>query len=266
MTSIEQHCIKFYTIDELYEKLKAADLMTAKCYNVILYKEQNKVNLKYYCKLVINICSNDYYNDIDISAVRQDIIAVLCDKDNNKRVQYWKQSDNIDKILKLYKPYIRNLAKDVYCKWSRYKEYEDILQDIYLTIIELHKKNYFLNKKIIHRSYLNTLYMEFRKFKNVEVNILPIDKVVGEKLCIKDTIHDEKFEEFVTDREQRSLVTYILNDVEAIVLQYMPERRWEQCKRAYITKTTSPQTAKTMQRVRQILSNFGISLDSFYKE
>ena len=261
MIEINKFVIKFTNKEDLLTK--AACLFNTKVYNLIVTKDKDKH------KLTFNVCSIDTYNDILIDDNLINTIINKCTENKNNFVQYWEQPKDISKILKLYKPFIINFAKIVYDKWSNYIEYEDILQDIYLTMIELHNKNYFLNKYIIKKSYLNKLYMKFRPLHKGKYNVISYEKELNKDEDIKlyDILPDTEFEILQSKKEQSAFNKSVLQNIDILVLKYVSERNWEQCKKAYITQTTGSniQTIKTMQRVRHLLKQFNINLETFLK-
>ena len=253
--------------EEIVKNLEEVLLDLETVYSYLVYAKYKDEQLTGWL-IEYNISQIDEYNTL----IAKDIIReILVDIRNSKErkvanVIGYKQP-SLELILKLYDPLVKKLALEQSKRWNKL-EYEDAYQMCQLTMLTLYRKNYYIHKKLLERSYNNYVLMLFRRDRDMPV-ITSIDQVVyeepdGSSLTLADMIPDtnEILEE--KEKEEQETFNLIFEEVKDIIIELTSERQFEQLLRDYGNKCTTSWSRKKIQQIKEYFKKLGITRKSFY--
>ena len=137
---------------------------------------------------------------------------------------------------------------------------DELLSILYLVVIQLYHRKYYLNQGLIYRSFINELNMQARKLIPRQ-NDLYLSSVIGETDDGEEVTLMDKLEDPVSSEWGRDNNTYTVADhlselfdlVKRTMLQEMSELSFERILHQLDTKTISPDVAKLLQKYRKKL-------------
>lgn len=254
--------------EEIVKNLEEVLLDLETVYSYLVYAKYKDEQLTGWL-IEYNISQIDEYNTL----IAKDIIReILVDIRNSKErkvsnVIGYKQP-SLELILKLYDPLVKKLALEQSKRWNKL-EYEDAYQMCQLTMLTLYRKNYYIHKKLLERSYNNYVLMLFRRERDMPVTT-SIDQVVyeepdGSSLTLADMIPDtnEMLEE--KEKEEQETFNLIFEEVKDIIIELTSERQFEQLLRDYGNKCTTSWSRKKIQQIKEYFKKLGITRKSFYE-
>ena len=140
--------------------------------------------------------------------------------DKDKGVRYIQPP--LEDWLTEFRPALLSMVENAYPRYVKmYQDRDEMLSILYLCVVELYNKGYYLNKGIIYRSFINKLNMGIRKSKHfqdavsLEAPFTQADD--GEQLCYGDTILDQK----ATDEAHRQMHYPIEDELEDMLEKLM---------------------------------------------
>lgn len=168
----------------------------------------------------------------------------------------------IEQWLTAFKPYMMQLITKVHPRYERLiPEREEMLSILYLCIIHLYNKGYYLHNKLIHKSYINELNLECRKLKGLQITE-SLDAPLGQDdegkdITLLDQLADKDATEWArscliyTDEDYRS---DLFERVKARMLEDMSEFQFERILIQLKTMTIDQSTAYKLNKYRQIFN------------
>jgi hypothetical protein len=156
----------------------------------------------------------------------RELIDTLFDRDEQK-IRYVQPP--LEKWLAIFKPMICKLVERAYPFYSKLiPTKDDLLSTMYLTIVTLYNKGYYLHRTLIYKSFINNLNMECRKIKHFQYSVSLDEPNVVEceggdlVTTIADTLED-KTADFVEERELDEEQKALFGMLKEIMLKDMSE-------------------------------------------
>lgn len=216
-----------------------------------------------------NISQTHKFNTIstfDASAYIIDKIKSY-DVNNRKQIVGYMQP-NVELLLKLYKPLIVKLSKEIKQSWQ-YLEMEDLIQMCNLVICDLYYKGYYVHKSLIRRSFINYVLMHIRKDKG-KPSMVSLEQEYSktdddDRVTIADMIPDMKQMNDTEDKYDDEVDAKVLKEVKDIVIDFIGQRQYDQLLREYGNKSTTNWSRRLMTKIKAHLFEMGINSKSFSK-
>lgn len=157
----------------------------------------------------------------------------------------------LEKWLIQFKPSLHKLVEEVYPAYQNmYPDKQDLLSILFITVIKLYNKGYYLHKSLISRSFRNDLNCSIRKQKYF-TDCASLDALMpnsDESLTLADTIADpENMEERV---EYEDYVKYMFNLIKEEMLKHMSQLSFDMLMIQIQNKTIEPSTARMLRKMR----------------
>lgn len=201
-------------------------------YSYIVINEDDKYIIKF------NINDNPKYNTILLIDAIGDIFKSFNNEPKNNILCFKQPNSNI--MIKVYHPFIKNICKRLYNQW-KVIEYDDIYQTCILSLLKCIKKNYYIHKQFLIKSFNNEILMLLRKRRGVELisfeNYFENHKGNDDNLSSDDYFVDEKD---LIDRDNKEN-----QELNKQILQYIKkkynisDRELEQLLKEYKNKHTN---------------------------
>ena len=241
-----------------------------KIYSYIVYQIYNEDTLIRYT-IQYTISQKDEYNTIDVSKVIIHVIDMLFNKqrENKKVIGYGQPA--LDVALEAYDPLIHKLAKYENSKWKQF-DYEDLCQICRLVMCKLHKKGYYIHKRLLQKAFTNEILMSIRHEKNAPIIVSFEDcfysKASGDSddLTVADTIPDMSIQEKEEKEYEEIAEKLIFEEVKDIVVELIGIRQWNELMRDYGNKHTTAWSRKLMQKIKRHFETLGLTRKDFNKK
>lgn len=176
----------------------------------------------------------------------------MCVKPTGDILAYCQPS--IEILTKVYEPLMHSLAKKAHLTLERYFAYGDLVQQAYLTLVDLRHRGYYVSANLIKRAYFNELYMQLRKLPTRHI-VISFDEPTNDKngddavTTILDTIADidDKFDN-------------ILEDIDLIrnrkrVINVIGSRQYDQLLREFKNNQTTNATRVKINKLKKRFNN-----------
>lgn len=140
-----------------YIPLDDVHIVDLSCFSAIVDRKRNVVRL--------NIADEERFNAVHISS------ELFQNKTHiNAPLSLW---------LEAFQPLLYSLVNEVYPYYERlYPDKQDVQSILYLTVAILYDKDYYLNKHLIRRAFINKLNEEVRKLKLTQ-NDVSLDDIIS---------------------------------------------------------------------------------------
>lgn len=216
----------------------------------------DKENIDYY-KLKINCLIPAEENPYTIAQLIQGIFSQKLPANKIRHIQ-----PPIERWMEIFKPYLMHLITQVHPRYELLiPEREEMLSILYLTIVKLYNKGYYLHKTLLHKSFVNELNMECRKLKqrmltdSLDAKIGTDDD--GKSISLLDQIIDVDSTEWA-----RKCNTYTEDDywqdmferIKSAMLQDMSELQFDRILIQLKTQTVDRSTSYKLDKYRQIFN------------
>lgn len=160
-----------------------------------------------------------------------------------------------------FRPALLSMVENAYPRYVKmYQDRDEMLSILYLCVVELYNKGYYLNKGVIYRTFINRLNMGIRKSKHFQDAVsldAPFTQSAddGEPLCYGDIILDQK----ATDEAQRQM-HYTIDDywedmfekIKSLMLQEMSQLSFDRILVQLQSKTVDANTSRILAKYRKI--------------
>lgn len=216
----------------------------------------------------ISCKSNDNYNTLDIDFVKTKVEYIITNaklKSLNSYVVGFEQA-SIEVILEAYEPLINSLSTKISSKWKQI-EFDDAKQICSMVMVELYNKGYYLNRKLLEKSFVNKVLMSIRHDRN-QPDFVSLNDVcpTTDNNTYADIIEDKQQTEERIDDDVRDIRLSVFEDVREVILDYIGIRQFNQLLLEYGTGMTSNWGRKTMQSIKNYLQKNGYTKSSFFKD
>lgn len=268
--SIKQKISRTSDLEKLISESKNVFDDITKIYSYIIYSEYKDEDFVGWI-IQYNISQTDEYNTIDVEKSLSEIVVLITndrrldDNEHNHVIGYRQPS--LELQIKVYDPLINNLAIKMYNRWPSL-EYDDLYQMCRLSLIVLYNKGYYIHKRLLEKSFYNTVLISMRKMRG-QPEILSLEQKYNgddkEKLTLADSIPDEEAEEqeALNDIEECNKLVY--KKLKELIVGIVGERGYQELLRDYGNKHTSNISRKMLQKVKAKFDKQGITIKSFDK-
>jgi hypothetical protein len=188
-------------------------------------------------------------------SVRQ-FVTELYKKTCRNRVRYVQPT--LEKWLECFQPLLLSMVSRVYPMYVKLlRERDDMLSILYLTVVQLYNKGYYLHKTLIYKCFINNLNMECRKIKAFQNCTVSLDEpemcrendnifTLGEQIA--DTRN--AIEEQEDAQERDTLFEY----VKQLMLKDMSEFAFNRILIQLKSKTLDKNTIYQLKKYREMLN------------
>lgn len=191
--------------------------------------------------------------------VKELIKLLFSKKEPTSGVRYVQPQ--IDQWLTTFRPLLLTLASRVRSTYENTLGWDEILSILYLTVMKLYNKGYYLHRTLIKKSFINELNMECRRYKgmgitdSLDVNIADDDD--SEPITLLDQIADPDATAWAI-----SCATYTAEDywsdmfdrIKARMLEDMSELQFDRIMLQLRTNTIDRSTSYQLDKYRQIFN------------
>lgn len=236
--------------------------------SAVVYGEYDNGVLKAF-RIKYNVSQCDDYNTIEcIPFVRHVINELGKLSPNDEKYVICYMQPPLDMLVKLYKPLVLKLAKEIHQYWQ-HLEMEDLIAMCNLVICDLYYKGYYVHKSLIRTSYINYVLMHIRKDKN-KPTMISLDQEYSktdddDKVTVADMIADTSMVDELEDKYDCEVNSRVLQEVKEIVIDFIGPRQYDQLVREYGNKSTTAWSRKLMTTIKAHLFEMGINVKSFSK-
>lgn len=234
-------------------------------YSYLVYVNYDDDNNIRDWQIQYNISQTDEYNTLKSDIIIPDILNTIVSSKEKKvsHIVSYKQPP-LELMIELYKPLIKRLAKEESQRWVQL-EYDDCYQMCLMTMLKLYRKNYYLHKTLLERSFRNDILLSIKKDRD-KPSLLPIEGIIyrdgdNEALTLSDMLPDKN--ESVEQENEDAFIKAVFDQTKDIVIDLLGERTFEQLMNDYVHRHTTSWSQKTMNRLKTKLKMMGITWKSF---
>lgn len=165
----------------------------------------------------------------------------------------------LEQYLSIYKPMLLKMVNDVYPHYKNLiPDKEDIMSILYLTIVRLNHKGYYLHNHLIRKSFINELNMEVRKSKYFE-NVQSLDAQFGQDeegstLTLGDQLPCPVSTEIAREQMYYTEEDYwqdMFEEIRAAMLEDMSQLSFDRIMIQIKSKTIETSTSRILSKYRQ---------------
>lgn len=168
----------------------------------------------------------------------------------------------LDQWLNVFRPLLLSMVSKVESRYHKLiPDRDDLLSILYMTILTLYNKGYYLHNTLIYKSYINALNLECRKTKHFQ-NSVSLDAPTrvdesGQEVTLKDQLVDPAASDWV-----RRVTTYCEEDfwedkfelLKAKMLEDMSELQFTRILIQLASNTIDRSTSYKLDKYRQIFA------------
>ena len=220
----------------------------------------------YKCK--INFCTDTTYNTFSVEDITETLLKGVLHTDvsklNKKTITYCQP--DLSLILRVFYPYINKMVAFTHLHWQ-FLERADLLQDAYLVICKLYKKNYYINRYLVENSYKNYIWQQLRSNKN-RPDVISFEQLASDcdNLELLEQVPDALVQEQDEMRLHHIAMTQLLNKLKPLIVYKIGDRGFEQLLKEYAGKRTTDWSRRATQDLRAYLASLGITSAWFKRQ
>lgn len=166
----------------------------------------------------------------------------------------------LEQWLQIFQPFLMTLVTRVHPRYERLiPDRDEMVSLLYVTIVKLYNKGYYLHQTLIKKTFVNDLNMECRKLKHLQ-NIESLDASIGQDDDGKNiTLYDQISDTDSTEWAKQALV-YTVEDyksdlfdtIKARMLEDMSELAFDRILIQLKSGTVDRSTSYKLDKYRQI--------------
>lgn len=201
-------------------------------------------------------------NSLDESAdnpytPRQLIVNLFSRKEPESGTRYVQAP--LDDWLREFRPLLVRMVEKVYPHYDRLiPDREELLSILYLVVVRLYNKGYYLHNNLVFRSFVNELNIEIRKLKGA--TIVSIDTVLDhddedKPIAIIDQLTDPDSSAWADKSTRYTEADYWddrYEELKSRMLQDMPEFQFRRILVQLATNTVDRSTSYVLKKYREI--------------
>lgn len=177
-----------------------------------------------------------------------DLVSLLYKDENTYYVQ-----PPLEQWLEIFEPVLMKMVSDVHPHYEKLMPSRDeLVSTLYLSIVRLYNKGYYLHRTIIYKTFINDLNIECRKLKNIPESLdAPINVDDGnEEITLLDQLADTSDD----DKQEQEYWENLFLSLKAAMLEDMSELAFERILIQLKTKTVDRSTSYKLDKYRQIFN------------
>ena len=209
-----------------------------------------------------NISITDKYNELSIQKCITEIINIIDNADKNGVIGYGQSS--LEANIEIFKPLYAKLVEETHRKWPIY-DVDDLYQICMYVICKLYKRNYYLHKHLIIKSFKHEIWCEQRRRMNKQgdYTTVSIENIVigkdSDDASPYDIIPDEKYENTIDKAENEDYIHSLLVELKKALKKSVTPRQWEQLLIEYGGKHTTNWSRMMVRRIKEKLRKKNIT-------
>ena len=223
------------------------------CFGAILYPDKKNENTY---KLRVNCADTDEDNPYSIEDICRE---VYFQEPRPGDVRYVRPP--LDLWLRAFQPMLTSLVNRVRPRYEKLiPDRDDLVSILYLTVLRLYDRGYYLHKQLVFTSYINDLNLECRKLKNFYLESLdaPIGKDDnGKDITLLDQLADKESSTWAhrcTHYTQQDYKEDMFNAVRDAMLEDMSELAFDRILIQLKTNTVDRSTSYKLGKYREIFN------------
>lgn len=215
-----------------------------------------------------NVSHTPRYNCIDTKVAVAEIYALmeLSLSSNDMPAVIGYRRPPLDIQLEVLEPLTKKLAIEQSQAW-KLLEYDDLCQMCRLGICTLYNKGYYLHKNLIRRTFVNSVLMQLRKYRQSPDTVSLYDPVGidedGSEISWMDVTPDETAKSAILQAENDEAETDVLTKKRQIVIDKIGQRQYDQLLREYGNKLTTNIGRHVVNKLKRHLAAMGLDSKSF---
>ena len=167
----------------------------------------------------------------------------------------------LDLYITTFMPMLHKMVNKVYPYYKKLiPDKEDLMSILYLSIVKLYNKGYYLHNRLIYRSFVNDLNMEVRKLKNFS-DICSLDAEIegedGQNTTLLDLLRCEASSDEAYRQYHYTIEDYWEDEfikVKETMLKDMSQLSFDRILIQLKTKTVTRDTSHILSKYRRILN------------
>lgn len=209
-------------------------------------------------------CYNIRINALDTQDVnpytpRSLIIELFSHPEPASKIRYVQPP--IEDWLREFQPLLYRMVEKAYPHYSQLlSDREDLLSILYLVVIKLHNRGYYLHNNLVFRSFINELNLECRKIKGA--SIVSFDESLeydeeGKPIALIDQLADPdatKWADSVTRYNESDFWEDTYEQIKSRMLQDMSEFQFKRIMVQLATNTVDRNTSYVLDKYRKIFN------------
>ena len=190
-----------------------------------------------------------------------ELISYLYRQEPSKSgVRYIQPS--LEQWLQVFQPFLKSIATRMHTQYEEIiPDKDEVISILYLTIVKLYNKGYYLHKQLIKKSFMNELNLECRKLKHLN-ECDSLDDTIGTDDDGKDIVLYDKISEAESTEWARQALVYTEKDyksdlyekLKARMLEDMSELQFERILIQLKSGTIDRSTSYKLDKYRQIFN------------
>lgn len=188
------------------------------------------------------------------------LVESLWEKEAVNGVRYVQP--HIEQWLTIFRPLLMKMVAKTHPRYEKLiPERDELISILYLTVMKLYNKGYYLHQTLIQKSFVNELNLEVRKLKNLSITE-SLEAPMGEDEEGKPiTLLDQLIDQDAT-AQSTQLTTYTADDywddvyqkLRARMLKDMPEWQFNRILLQLKTNTVDRRTSYLLDKYRKELN------------
>lgn len=167
----------------------------------------------------------------------------------------------LEKWLIQFKPTLHQIVEGVYPAYYKlYPDKQDLLSMLFVTVIKLYNKGYYLHKQLIKKSFVNDLNMSIRQqkhFTDCQSLDAPDSQSAAQSddniILVGETIADPT--DIEEEIEYQDWVKYMFEAVKEEMLQHMSQLSFDMMMIQIENKKIDSRTSKMLTKMREIFGS-----------
>ena len=251
--------LDYTSISGIVEELINQDL-----YSYFVGRKNNNIVIKTVISAITEF--NTINKDIAKKHIMDSIIDYIVTLSNSNCICFGQPP--IELSIELYQPMIQKMARRLNAQWKQF-EYDDLVSIGNMTMVELYRKGYYLNKSLIWTSMNNKVLIQCRRIKQQPITVSIYDKTKSDiksdsdEIEYGDIIEDESYKNEEEREDEQQLEKYIFEQVKDIVIERTGQRQWDQLWRDYSKCHTTNATRALMKRIKTYFNELGLTRQDF---
>lgn len=191
---------------------------------------------------------------------RELITSLFSRKEPPNKVRYVQPP--VEQWLTVFRPLLMRMVTKIHPKYKNLMpERDELVSILYLTVMKLYRKGYYLHQTLIQKSFINDLNIECRRLKDIAITD-SLDASVGEDddgklVTLLDLIADPSATHWANSCNRYTDEDYwsdMFERIKARMLQDMSELQFDRILLQLKTKTVDRSTSYKLDKYRQIFN------------
>jgi len=184
----------------------------------------------------------------------QSLITTLFDQ-TDRNPQY--VTPPLEQFLTVFRPMLYKMVNKAHPYYQKLiPDKEDMLSILFLSVVELHNKDYYLHNTLIYKAFINNLNKEIRKIKSFQdIKSLdePLSSEDGEGSSLIDLIQDPEAHLF-TEQSDEDYRRELFETIKAAMLKDMSQLSFDRILIQLKSQTIDTPTSRILSKYRTMFN------------